>query len=899
MAMRFRFDANQEYQLAAIAAVVDLFDGQPRVEIDLTGLALGGVLAVPNRLDLADGVLLANLKAVQQRQGLPESVELPMISGHADTPAGETPVQYANFSVEMETGTGKTYVYIRTALELYTRYGFRKFIIVVPSVAIREGVLKTLQITREHFRELYNNPPYRFYVYDSANLTQVRQFALSNGVEFMVMTLASFNKAANVVRQSTDRLQGETPIHLIQAARPILILDEPQNMEGEKSVAALTSLRPLFALRYSATHRTPYGLVHRLTPFQAYYQGLVKRIEVAGLEQVDDANLPYVRLVRLQSEKRTITATLAVHKLMKDGAIREQLVTVRPGECLERKANRREYDDFTVDEISLIGDYIRFTNGLELALGQATGAERAALWEAQIRYTVEEHFLKQRRLRKRGIKVLSLFFIDRVDNYARADGSIRRLFERCFDELKTDPRNADWAGVPVETVQAAYFAQRRTREGMVLFEDSRTGDSETDRAVYDLIMRDKERLLSFDEPVSFIFTHSALREGWDNPNVFQICTLNNTASEVKKRQEIGRGVRLAVDQAGERVRDEAVNILTVIANESYEDYVARLQSEFDQEYGPAQERPPVVNARRRGVSRLNKERFLSPEFAALFDRIKPKTRFRVEIDSGKLIADVVAALERETIASPRIAVTKVHVQIGIEQLVQALQLSSAKTVIDLAGRYPLPNLVALIEDLLERTTPPVRLSRDTLLAIYRSASDRLKQAALDNPHEFANVVVRLIREQLPKQMVSGIRYEKVNEFYEMSQFASEIQSWEDYLVEAERGVYRPAIVQSDVERAFVAQLEARDDVKAWAKLPAWFVVDTPLGPYNPDFAFVAQKVDAHGEPIGGELLYFVHETKGSDRTGDLREDERLKTECGACHFRNVGVDYKVGPMLRA
>ena len=258
------------------------------------------------------------------------------IEADIETADGMKHVRFPNFSIEMETGTGKTYVYIRTALELFRRYGLRKFIIVVPSVAVREGVLKTLQITEKHLRALYENTPYRYYSYDSGNLAQVRQFALSDSIEIMVMTIDSFNKASNVINQSTDRLQGETPIHLIQAVRPILILDEPQNMESELRVKALSALNPLFALRYSATHRNPYNLIYRLTPFDAYRQGLVKRIEVASVVQENDANQVYLKLIHTATEKKKVTAQIAVHKLMKDGTVKEQVVTVKVGDSLRR-----------------------------------------------------------------------------------------------------------------------------------------------------------------------------------------------------------------------------------------------------------------------------------------------------------------------------------------------------------------------------------------------------------------------------------------------------------------------------------------------------------------------------------------------------------------------------------
>jgi type III restriction enzyme len=330
--MEFKFESNQPFQLQAIESVARLFEGQHYVTGKLEFQYGAGLAAISNSLEVDDDAILQNLQTIQSDNELPVDATLEYIEEQVVLFGEEQSVRFPNFSVEMETGTGKTYIYLRTVLELFRRYGLRKFIIVVPSVAVREGVLKTLEITQAHLRQLYDNPPYHYYVYDSAKLSQVRQFALSDSVEIMVMTIDSFNKASiNVIHQTTDRLQGETPIHLIQATRPILILDEPQNMVSELRVRALSALNPIFTLRYSATHRNPYNLVYRLTPFEAYQQGLVKRIEVMGVEQEDDVNQAFVKVDDIQSKKNTVTARLSVHKLMKSGTVKEQRITAKFG----------------------------------------------------------------------------------------------------------------------------------------------------------------------------------------------------------------------------------------------------------------------------------------------------------------------------------------------------------------------------------------------------------------------------------------------------------------------------------------------------------------------------------------------------------------------------------------
>lgn len=887
--MEFKFDAGQEYQINAIEAIAGLLEGQPRNEIDLT-FSLTGFAAVANELALSGEALLQNLHTVQAQNKISPDTSLEYIEAEISTAEGVQQARFPNFSIEMETGTGKTYVYIRTMLELFRRYRLSKYIVVVPSVAVREGVLKTLQVTEKHLKTLYDNVPYRYYVYDSDNLAQIRQFALSDSIEIMVMTIDSFNKASNVIHQSTDRLQGETPIHLVQTARPILILDEPQNMESEQRVKALAALNPLIALRYSATHRNPYNLVYRLTPFEAYRQGLVKRIEVASVVQENDANQVFLRLVGITTVKRSITAQIVVHKLMKDGTIKEQVVTVKVGDSLREKTGRIEYEDFTVSEINPGFDMVIFTNGIEIVIGETRGADKEAIFRMQIRYTIEEHLRRQARLRPTGIKVLSLFFIDRVDNYVAEDGIIRRIFEEAFSEFRE--KYPELRNIRAEDVQKAYFAQRRVKGGEVIFEDSRSGETEKDKEAYDLIMRDKERLLSFSEPVSFIFSHSALREGWDNPNVFQICTLNQTVSELKKRQEVGRGVRLAVNQAGERVFDEKVNVLTVVANESYETYVQRLQSEIVEEYGFEGLPPKPANARERGIATLRKEVTLKPEFQELWERIKYHTRYAVKIDTAKLIDDVVHELDHVEIAAPQIAITKVRVEVDEQDHLEAYTIAAPRgAALDVTGRM-LPNVIDIMDNLLEYTSPPVCLTRSTLLEIFRRSAS--KEAAIKNPHGFATEAVRIIKEKLADQLVTGIQYEKINEWYEMTQLEEHIDTWLENLVPAAHSVYDNVIYDSEVEKRFVEGLERRDDVILYLKLPKWFKVATPIGNYNPDWAIVLEDRDEHGQVQDKPLLYLVRETKDTTHLEELRPEERRKIRCGESHFQYaLGVDYKV------
>lgn len=898
--MRLQFDSNQAYQLRAIESVADLFLGQPRIGEFLVPDLTPMFGSVSNRFDLNEEELLRNLRTVQSLNGITPDPSLQTIEETIRTVVGDQKVRFPNFSVEMETGTGKTYVYIRTALELNRRYGLRKFIIVVPSVAIREGVLKSLKITQDHLRALYDNVAYRSTVYDSKSIAKVRQFAMTEGIEVLVMTIDSFNKDDNVIRQSTDRLQGATPLFLVQSTRPVLILDEPQNMESEGRIRALASLDPLFALRYSATHRNPYNLVYRLTPFEAYRQSLVKKIEVASVVKEDDFNQVFVRVDEIRTKAKTVQAKIAVHQRMAGAGIKEKAYFFKPGDCLESKADRSEYSSFVIDEINVSEQIVSFKNGIEIGVGQTQGADQAVLFREQIRYTIEEHFRKQKRLQPFGVKILSLVFIDRVDNFlgesathkagSTADGLypgiIRELFDQAFDELKAN--FPDFRDKKPVDVRAHYFAQKVRRGGATEAIDSSTGQSAEDRAAYNLIMKDKERLLSFDEPTAFIFSHSALREGWDNPNVSQICTLNQTKSETKKRQEVGRGMRLVVNQEGTRLTDDRANILTVVANESYELFVASLQAEMEEAFGKEGAAPKPVNARQKRIAKRKPLDEFPEEFANLWDKIKLKTRYQVTVDSAKLVADVVGALDKAKIDPPRVVASKAEVTADAKEDRLDYQHFGQKIVATLAGRQVVPNVVQMVEDLIAHITPPIKLTRRTLTQIIAGTKNR--QAALDNPQEFALQTARIVREKAIQQLVDGIQYFKDGTWYSMTEWVEEEETVSDRLIPVDNSIYDHIVVQSETEKKFAEKLKRMKNVRLFIKLPNWFKVGTPVGQYNPDWGLVMEQV--FGED--GPLLYLIRETKSSTVPDELRGTENQKIHCGKRHFTGaLGVDYRV------
>ena len=599
--MKLHFEPNLDYQHTAIEAVCDLFRGQETCRTDFTVTRdvadpqfrmafLEHDLGIGNRLQLLDDELLTNLEDIQIRNGLKPSTTL--ASG--------------DFTVEMETGTGKTYVYLRTIFELNRRYGFTKFVVVVPSVAIKEGVYKTLQITEEHFRALYANAPFEFFLYDSGKLGQVRNFATSPNIQIMVVTVGAINKKdVNNLYKDSEKTGGERPIDLIKATRPILIVDEPQSVDGGlegRGKEALGAMNPLCTLRYSATHADKHHMLYRLDAVDAYERKLVKQIEVASLEVEGGHNKGYVKLLSTSNKKGTFSAKVELD-VQRGTSVSREAVTVYPGDDLQQVTKRAVYADCLVQNLGCkAGEEYLELNNLEAALrpGEAIGdVDSDALKRLMIRRTIEEHLDKELRLRPQGIKVLSLFFIDVVENYrsytadgAQVKGKYAVMFEEEYRKAAAKPKYRTlFNDVDLESdateVHEGYFSIDRKKIGtktVEVFKDTR-GDTKADDDTYNLIMRDKEKLLSFESKLKFIFSHSALREGWDNPNVFQICAIREMGTERERRQTIGRGLRLCVNQQGDRLRGFEINTLTVIATEGYEQFAENLQKEIEEDTG--------------------------------------------------------------------------------------------------------------------------------------------------------------------------------------------------------------------------------------------------------------------------------------------------------------------------
>ncbi|MEI6410018.1 MAG: DEAD/DEAH box helicase family protein [Bacteroidota bacterium] len=895
--MKIQFDGSQDYQLAAVRSVVNIFEGQPlskgdfEVSLSMEGASIAFTeRGVGNRLVLSDEQLLENVRRVQAQNGIPQSSQL--IEAQYDK--GAVPF---NFTVEMETGTGKTYTYLRSIYELHKVYGFKKFVIVVPSVAIREGTVKNLQITHEHFQNLYGKPPLNYIMYDSSKLTGLRNFAASNAIQILVINIDSFTKDNNII--NTLRETGVKPIEYIQATRPIVIVDEPQNMETDVRKAAIHNLNPLCTLRYSATHRNLYNLVYSLNPVQAYDLGLVKQIEVDGITSDPNYNAPFIQYKGVTNEKNNYKAKIVIFVNEKDG-VKQKEFKVGLGkkdnnDLYSLSGGRDVYDGYLLTTIDRQNGYIEFNNGVVIQEGGTQGGLTEDVIKFQIERTVKHHFEKFKKLKDKQIKVLSLFFIDRVANYRMYDESgqwIKGKFALWFEEAYKQEQKKYPDLIPFEAEKAhnGYFSSDKSGKGKdkkEVWTDTK-GTTAKDDDTYNLIMKEKERLLGLEEPLQFIFSHSALREGWDNPNVFQICTLREIGTESERRQIIGRGLRLPVNAEGKRVQEKSDNVLTVITNETFADFAFSLQKEIESETS-VDFKGRIKNAKEKATIRRSKELTLE-NFPILFEiwkRISTKTNYSVEYDLDALISRTVAILQDFTKVpktkrpmlesrTGRIAIT----EDGVESQVKDTQVQYVAKV-----QYQLPDVYAYIQSRID-------VSRNTIFQVLKQ-SGRIDELGI-NPQLFLDNLTNTIRSVLNSLLVDGVKYEQINgQQYEMRLF--ELEEIESYLSnlfkvsKTEKTVFNYIPIDSTIESDFARDCEADEAVKFFFKLPRGFKIPTPIGNYVPDWAVVL-------EMDGTPKVYFVAETKGTLDLQLVRELERLKIECGAKHFalfKPLDVEYKL------
>ncbi len=856
--VKFHFSKNLDYQLDAIKAVVGVFDtGQnfvltPYQNEKLVLQMLEAVVA--NGLDLDGNRLLQNIQAIQRQNKIDSLTEK---------------LDSLDFSIEMETGTGKTYVYLRTIMELNQKYGLKKFIILVPSVAIREGVIKTIQQTKEHFRELYNTN-FGYFAYDSGKLTQVRDFARSMDIQIMIMTIQSFNSDTRVLRQEDrdDTYVEKSYLSLIAKTRPVVVMDEPQNMESELAKSSIGELQALFRLRYSATHKEIHNLLYRLTPVDAYRKGLVKKISVLGVRDDDSNDLVFKvkELITKKGESPKAKVLLEIKNAAGDFVKEEKVIKV--GDDLESKTKNSKYKDLDIRDIDGNFKRVELSNGTYYFL-EAENENKEEIFRTQIRETIKAHFEKQIQLGEQ-IKVLSLFFIDRVANYTGADSLIKKIF--CEEFVKISKNYPRFKDVDVEAVHKGYFASKKEK-GQVVFQDTK-GDSKIDKDAYDLIMKDKERLLSFAEPVSFIFSHSALKEGWDNPNIFQICTLKETQSVTKKRQEIGRGLRLPVDINGERVYDEKINVLTVVANESYQEYVAGLQTEFTKDgYG---EKLETTNAKEKPVTVKTTKLLASDDFIKLWERISQRTKFNLQVDTEALIKNSVEKINQLDVKNLVVTVDKVELSFGENDKIQTVY-SKQSAGERLKREIYIPNV-------LERITVETGLTKKTIAEILGKVENL--NLIFKNPEEYIRSVVVYIKQSLHDLLVNtGLEYIPTGEFWEIKLLFSDFEALASKSIKSEKSVFDRTLWDSDGERKFAQSLENSSNVRVYTKFPRRFRIDTPLGEYIPDWAIVMAGED-------GDILYLVRETKFGYKNleEELSKKELQKIFFAQKHFEAIGFD---------
>tara|TARA_R110000796_G_scaffold250869_1_gene381051 strand:+ start:6236 stop:9751 length:3516 start_codon:yes stop_codon:yes gene_type:complete len=993
--MKLKFKV-QPYQTSAVESVVDCFAGQPNLggityridpgnaKRDSMGYR-GQASALDEGFKNADLALpelqvLNNVKDVQRRQNLPMSDALVTSAGCK-----------FNLDIEMETGTGKTYCYIKTMFEMNKRYGWSKFIVMVPSIAIREGVYKSLQITADHFTESYGKKA-RFFIYNSKRLHELESFSSDAGINVMVINIQAFNARGADNRRIYDELddfQSRRPIDVIASNRPILILDEPQKMEGRATMEALPKFKPLMILRYSATHKTQHNKIHRLDALDAYNQKLVKKIAVRGIHTRGLAGTnAYLYLEGIDISKKAPVARIELEVKLKSGEIKRQLRRLEFGDDLFTESGELDQyrDGFTISQIDYIHDTVEFTNGVVLKAGKATrDLTERDIRRIQIRETIKAHLDKEKQLFAQGIKVLSLFFIDEVVKYRDYDqadekGEYARVFEEEYALLKeeylselaidNEAYRKHLEGIDVGKTHNGYFSidkkTSRLKDPKEVARGENAGLSD-DVDAYDLILKDKERLLSFDEPTRFIFSHSALREGWDNPNVFVMCMLKHSDNTISRRQEVGRGLRLSVDRHGDRMDNPAVvhdvNILTVVASESYRDFVVGLQKEISdtlsarprqateayftgkaivtdagtmeitsdqakdiefyliqnryvdrdrqivekyheakasgdlvalpRELAPHAEQiyqlidsvfsdtqlPKIEDGRKPKTNPLNAN-FEKKEFQELWARINQKAVYRVDFDSDELVRKCISALDSQLRVTPLQYTVQVGEQLdGLtdDQLKTGDGFKVTGTATEQGG-----SVHSLVKyDLVGKVAENARLTRATAATILSGIEASVFGQFKQNPEHFIAESSRLIAEQKATMIIERLKYDAVSDRYGVDIFTAN-QTGQDFTraMRMKHHVHDYVVTDSDVEKRFVEELDTSSEVVVYAKLPRGFLIPTPVGDYNPDWAISFKEGSV-------QHVYFVAETKGSLSSMKLREIENTKIECARKFFDEI------------
>ena len=868
------------YQEVAIKSIVNVFDGNDKNTFD--NACTDGIRS--NISTLSSEQLAENIKSILLENGL--NNEIAKITDEQE------------LTIEMETGTGKTLVYIKSIYELFKHYGFTKFIILVPSIAIRQGVLSTLSIFEKQLESIYGFTPKAF-EYNSKRLNKVSNFVEEQHPQIMVMTLASFNSEDKILNQAKrEDLFANIPfIEAIGRTNPIIIMDEPQEgMDTENSIRQIAKLNPLFKIRYSATHKVVKNKLYRLTPYDSYKQALVKKIEVLTVTEKNDEATLKLELSETQNGKGQIKAKIKAWHQAKNGKFEfKNTKWLKDGDNLGEITKNPSYLKYQISRINKslrTGKWsVSFFNGVEIFEKQAAGNIQH-IWALQLEWLILRHFTKKQKLQKQGIKCLSLIFIDKVANYVSDDPIIKNIFIEKYRELYPEFHdNKEPTAEHIEMIQGSYFAKTGKNE----FTDNETS-MRKNKDVFDAILKDKAGLLSYGDSVSnkieFIFSHSALGVGWDNPNIFNIATLSNSFSDIKKRQEIGRGLRICVNTDGQRVYDkenvedsERINQLTVIPNETYETFVTQYQEEIQEIYGTSNAGAGMTHTHKGKKQnevqfKRSKDENINKAFKRFWKALARKTDYTVGFDEQVLIDRCKKALNHIKIADYMAEVSNRTIGSITEEGIE--DVFGGKETYKLKAHF---TALDLVEEISENTG----LGYFTAFNIVKKIR---KDDVIKNPPQFIHKASTLIKNIQLEEMIRGLDYSLTHEVFpfEFNDFVKQLDEHQ-YTETPNRGVYDKILSDSDVEHLFARGTDLDHEVICFLKLPAYYKIPTPIGDYNPDFGIVMRRKKLRD---GKESeFYFVVETKGTNDINDkkaLKESEVYKIECAIKHFAALGVE---------
>jgi type III restriction enzyme len=875
---------NLPYQDVAIQSVIKIFEGTTKNNFD--NACFDGIRSNVSQLSKAQ--ISQNISEVIEENAI--NTETARLSRDND------------LCIEMETGTGKTLVYIKTIYELYQQYGFTKFIILVPSIAIRQGVVGTFKAFGSQLEAIYGIKPNAF-EYDSKKLSKVTNFIEDQYPQVMIMTLASFNSEDKILNQAQrEDLFANIPfIEAIGKTRPVILMDEPQEgMDTDNSIRQIAKLNPLFKLRYSATHKIIKNLIYRLTPYDSYKQGLVKKIEVLTVTEKNDEATIKIELAEAQNGTGPLKVKLkAWHQSNSTGKFEFKLTGwLHQHDNLGDKTNNPSYLNYKIEHITKslrTGKWsVKFTNGAEVFEKQTSG-NLQNIWALQLEWLIHRHFAKTQKLAEKGIKCLSLIFIDKVANYMGEQPLIKNLFVEKYKAIYPEYHNNEIPSAHhIQNIQGYYFAQKASGE----YADNEGGVKEQGK-IYELILKGKEELLTISNPVQFIFSHSALGVGWDNPNVFNIATLNTAYSEIRKRQEIGRGLRISVNQHGQRVYDDTnvedagrINQLTVIPNETYETFVTQYQEEIKAVYGTANAGAGITHSHK-GVAQdkvtfnLNKTETIDAAFKRFWKAMAKKTDYIIAFSEDELIAKATERLNKITMPDYVIEASS-HLINEITEDGRQDSFAGAETI------KQKPNFTAL--DLIEELSENSGLSYTAIFTVVNGLNNF--DEMVKNPPRFVHEASAIIREVELEEMLRGLTYHETEGAYpfDFSSYMKNIADNKLVVDTPKKGVFDKMLVDSDIERKFSIGAENDTEVVCFLKLPNWYRIPVPnvfnnYGWYEPDFGIVMKRKSLKN---GSESeFYFVIETKGTNSITDTRaltESEKFKIECAVKHFAALGIE---------